>query len=555
MIQLINLKDYFQGQSKNKQYLHAYISKDCLSVLQKPVKSIYNNSNLNLLLQKYLLNEQFIIPTNNYRSLKINNSIFDCAPAYVNRDICQHLFNHSYGNLNDQLLLYKNKPIFLRLNKNQTGGKREYRDYWHIYNYKARIHPFFVDFALRAGLSTLWWNRFFLNFYPIEPGIKETLRKLIDMVRKKKHPVGKMYRFFYGDWFLTRVRKVSLWFMINVLRLIPEPVTQSVANSISFNSIDSEIKESSAQFSSSLRKLTSGSDGPFSGFPALQEFFESSSGSFPLKAKKELIQKLRPKEVKYQIMINGQPETRSVILMNDVDHIYSYLKEQLDEFLEDDPYQFNKLINNIDRVFEKMTNLLSSMITAVTQYDCGIAGFFIQIVAQKSRPDVVVMLIKQIFNVIPTNLRKILLDPNQLGHNIKYGLRGAVDKLKKFPDSLESFFKENIPSIEESKAKEIIRNIKSSIPGKDTFLDIIDRNVVINIEVFIDLFYLVIPLILIFSIIRGYSTDSKEQAIKDSKKSDQEKKMKEPRMGLITIQNHALNIWLIESKKLIDQES
>ena len=31
--------------------------------------------------------------------------------------------------------------------------------------------------------------------------------------------------------------------------------------------------------------------------------------------------------------------------------------------------------------------------------------------------------------------------------------------------------------------------------------------------------------------------------------------MKDPRMGMITIQNHALNIWLIESKKLIDQES
>ena len=202
-----------------------------------------------------------------------------------------------------------------------------------------------------------------------------------------------------------------------------------------------------------------------------------------------------------------------------------------------------------------MTNLLSNMITAVTQYDCGIAGFFIQIVAQKSRPDVVVMLIKQIFNVIPTNLRRILLDPDQLGNNIKYGLRGAVDKLKKFPDSLEKFFKKNIPSIEESKAKKIIRDIKSSMPGKDSVVDMIDKNVVSNVEIFIDLFYLVIPLILIFSIIRGYSADSKEQAIKDSKKTDEEKKMKDPRMGMITIQNHALNIWLIESRKLIEQES
>ena len=83
----------------------------------------------------------------------------------------------------------------------------------------------------------------------------------------------------------------------------------------------------------------------------------------------------------------------------------------------------------------------------------------------------------------------------------------------------------------------------------------IDKNVVSNVETFIDLFYLIIPLILIFSIIRGYSADSKEQAIKDSKKSDEEKKMKEPRMGLINIQNHALYIWLIESKKLIDLES
>lgn len=555
MIQLINLNDYFQQQSKNKQYLHVYISKNCLLALQKPIETEYNNSNLNKLLQKYLLNEHFIVSTNQYQPIKLNNHVFYCAPAYVNQDICQHLFNHSYGNLNGKLLLYQQKPIFLNIKEKQIGGKREHGDYWHLYNYKARIHPFFTDFVLRAGLNSLWWNRFFLNFYPIEEDIKKTLRKLIDMVRKKKHPVGRMYRLFYGDWFLTRVRKLSLWFMVNVLRLIPEPITQSLANSISFNSIDSEIKESNAEFSKSLRKLTSGSGGPFSGFPALQEFFESSSGPFPLKAKKELIQKLKPKEVKYQVMKDGQPDTRSVILMSDVDHLYSYLKGELDEFLTEEPKQFNKLVNNIDKVLEKMTNLLSSMITAVTQYDCGIAGFFIQIVAQKSRPDVVVMLIKQIFSVIPTNLRRILLDPDQLGNNIKYGLRGAVDKLKKFPDSLEKFFKKNIPSIEETKAKKIIRDIKSSLPGKDSVVDIIDKNVVSNVEIFIDLFYLVIPLILIFSIIRGYSADSKEQAIKDSKKTDEEKKMKDPRMGMITIQNHALNIWLIESKKLIDQES
>ena len=198
---------------------------------------------------------------------------------------------------------------------------------------------------------------------------------------------------------------------------------------------------------------------------------------------------------------------------------------------------------------------MSNMITAVTQYDCGATGFLIQIVAQKSRPDVVVMLIKQLFNVIPTNLRKVLMDPDQLGTNIKQCLRGAVTKLKNFPDSLEGFFKKNVPSVEESKVKGIIRNIKSSLPGKDMVIDNIDNNIVSNVETFIDLFYLVIPLILIFCIIRGYSAESKEQAIKESKKSDEEKKMKEPRMGLINIQNHALYIWLIEGKKLIDSES
>ena len=49
-----------------------------------------------------------------------------------------------------------------------------------------------IDFVLRAGLNSLWWNRFFLNFYPIDENIKKTLRKLIDMVRRRKHPVGKI---------------------------------------------------------------------------------------------------------------------------------------------------------------------------------------------------------------------------------------------------------------------------------------------------------------------------------------------------------------------------
>ena len=171
MIQLINLNDYFQQQSKNK-YLPSLLK--IAYRLQKPIETEYNNSNLNQLLQKYLLNEHFIVSTNQYQPIKLNNHVFYCAPAYVNQDICQHLFNHSYGNLNGKLLLYQQKPIFLNIKEKQIGGKREHGDYWHLYNYKARIHPFFIDFVLRAGLNSLWWNRFFLNFYPIEEDIKNS---------------------------------------------------------------------------------------------------------------------------------------------------------------------------------------------------------------------------------------------------------------------------------------------------------------------------------------------------------------------------------------------
>ena len=555
MFQLIDLEKYFQQQSKNKQYLHVYISKMCLPNLSNNIKSEYNNPFMTQLLQQYLLKEHFLTKDNNYVPVISKNKVTPCAYAYINEDICRHLFKHHYGQFNNKLLLLNKKPIFIKVT--QSGGRREHGDYWHLYNYKARIHPLFVDFALRGGLSTLWWNRFFLNFYPIDEGAKNTLRALIDMVRSKKHPVGKMYRFFYSDWFLTRVRSITIWFIINILRFIPEPATQSLAHSIALNSINNDIDDKTKDFSRSLRKLTSGSGGPFSGFPALQEFFEKSKGFLPMKPKKELIEKLRPKEIKYQILKDGQPVTKSVIVMTDVNHLFTYLKGQLDEFLEDNPKQFNKLVKNIDNTLIQMTNLISSIITGVTQYDCGAIGVLVQMIAQKPQPDVVVMFIKQIFNVIPTNLRKVLLDPDQVGNQIKEGLRVTMDTIKKFPDSLEDFFKKNVPSVDPSKVKKLINNIKSTgiTATKDTVAGMIDTYLISNVEHFIELFYLIIPLILIFTIIRGYSYDSQEQAKKEAKKSDEEKKRKDPRMGLVNIQNHSYYIWLIESKKLIDKES
>ena len=87
-------------------------------------------------------------------------------------------------------------------------------------------------------------------------------------------------------------------------------------------------------------------------------------------------------------------KTKCVIQMPDIDNLYVYLKKELDLFVVENPSQFNKLTDNCDAVLAKMTKLMSSIITGVTQFDCGISGFFIQIMAQKSRPDVIVMLLK-----------------------------------------------------------------------------------------------------------------------------------------------------------------
>lgn len=554
MFQLIDLDKYFQQQSKNKQYLHVYISKMCLPNLNNNIKSEYNNPIMTQLLQQYLLKEHFLTKDNNYLPLINKNLNSCCAYAYINQDICRHLFTYHYGRIKNKLLLLNGRPVLLKID--QSGGRREYGDYWHLYNYKARVNPLFVDFASRGGLTSLWWNRLFLNFYPIDEGIKNTLRSFIDMVRNRKHPVGKMYRFFYSDWFLTRVRSITTWFIINVFRFIPEPVTQSLANSIALNTINNDIDDKTKDFSRSLRKLTSGSGGPFSGFPALQEFFKKSKGFLPMKPKKELIERLRPREIKYKILKDGRPITRSVIVMTDVNNLFTYLKGQLDEFLEDNPRQFNKLVKNIDNVLIQMTNLISSIITGITQYDCGAIGALVQMIAQKPQPDLVVMFIKQIFNIIPTNLRKVLLDQDQVGKQIKEGLQVTMNTIKKFPDSLEDFFKKNVP-VDPAEIKKLINNIKSTgiTDTKDTIAGMIDTYLIKNVENFIDLFYLIVPLILIFTIIRGYSYDSEEQAKKDSKKTDEEKKRKDPRMGLINIQNHSYYIWLIESKKLIDSKS
>ena len=319
------------------------------------------------------------------------------------------------------------------------------------------------------------------------------MNKIIDMARDKNHPLGIIYRLFNDDWLLTRVRKVTLWFIINAFRLFPEPVTQSIATSIALNSINDELQFSINEFSKSLGKLIYGSGVPFSDFEALKLFFEPTEGFLPLKAKKGLLERLKPRKLKYDIIKDGKKITKDVILMPDVKHLYTYLKGELNDFLVDEPSQFNKLINNIERVLEKATNLLSSLITAAVQYDCGAVGFGIQILAEKSRPDIIVMLLQQMFAVIPSSIRRLLLDREIIGDTISHGLRKTVDHMNDFPDSLEGFFKKNVPSIDQSKIKEAIQNLKSMMYGKDIAVGFIDRVLVSNVEKFVNLFYLIVP--------------------------------------------------------------
>lgn len=553
MIQLINLEDYFQQQSKTKKYIHVYINQECLPFLLFKITTIKNNPSMTELLQRYLVEEDFIVENNQYQPYIIKDNVYQCALAYINEDIGRHLFKYKYGHYQGKLILYNQKPFLTK--KRQSGGRREFEDFWHIYNYQARINPLFVNFATNMGLTSLWWNRLFIYLSPLDDEIKTPILEIIKKLRSKKHPLGKMFRLFNGDWFLTRVRKVFTWFIINIFRLIPEPATQSVSNSIALNSINNELEDNIKDFSKTLRKFISGSGIPFHGFSVLEEFFEPSKGFLPIRAKKGLIEKLKPKLLKYQVAKNGESVTKEVILMPDVKHLYSYIKSGLNEFVLEDTKQFNKLIISIEKVIEKMTNLFSSLITSAVQYDSGLAGFAIQILAQKSRPDLVVMFIKQIFAIIPTNLRKLILDREQIADSISHGLRKAINILKDFPDSLEDFFKKNVPSIEPSKIKEIINNIKGLLVGKDLVTDSLEKYLVTNVEKFIDLYYLIVPLILVLSIIRGYAYQSRQLFLQNKKKSAEEKKKKDPKMGLMNIQNHTYLIWLIESKKLIESES
>ena len=114
MFQIIDLEKYFQQQSKNKQYLHVYISKMCLPNLSNNIKSEYNNPFMTQLLQQYLLKEHFLTKDNNYVPVISKNKVTPCAYAYINEDICRHLFKHHYGQFNNKLLLLNKKPIFIK---------------------------------------------------------------------------------------------------------------------------------------------------------------------------------------------------------------------------------------------------------------------------------------------------------------------------------------------------------------------------------------------------------------------------------------------------------
>ena len=598
-------KNYINDNSIIDVYISSNVSnyiKNNFNIKKRINKNNPNNENT-INIYNYLVEEKYINDKNNYFIIKptydINKNIYLVSKASINYEILYFLIYNNCGIIRNQnqnqIILYNKKPLLIfynnenneikktlkktlknkfkfkktefknskkiiqnSLNHNynhndkinnskQKGGLRE--DYFHLYNYQKRVNPFFLDGALRGSLIGLRMQKIALFFTPMDSQTKNLIYSSINSLLDKNSIPGKLFRFFYGDWYLTRVRDMGLWFLINIFRIIPNPVTQSIASSIALNSMKLDLEEKNNKFILSLRKFMFGRKGLFNGCDFLKNFFEKNKdGILPIRATDTLVKYISPKLLPYKT--SKDSETKTIFIMEDIDHLFFYMKTELDSFIVKNPSKLQFLNESAENLLNSMIELLSILMTFFTQLDCGINGFLLQLIATKTKPEIVIVFLKQFLKLIPKTIRQILIN-RENGDNINSMFDKTKETIKNFPDNLEDFFK-NIEGVNIQDIKKISTDIKNSgaLTGKDTLTDIIDNIFIKQIKGFVEVFYLIVPLLLIVGIIRDYNARAIKQAEINKKKSDEEKKQKNPKLGLAKIQMHTYNIWLIEIQKI-----
>ena len=176
--------------------------------------------------------------------------------------------------------------------------------------------------------------------------------------------------------------------------------------------------------------------------------------------------------------------------MEDIDHLFFYMKTELDSFIIKNPSKLQFLNESAENLLNSMIELLSILMTFFTQLDCGINGFLLQLIATKTKPEIVIVFLKQFLKLIPKTIRQILIN-RENGDNINSMFDKTKETIKNFPDNLEDFFK-NIEGVNIQDIKKISTDIKNSgaLTGKDTLTDIIDNIFIKQIKGFVEVFYL-----------------------------------------------------------------
>lgn len=518
------------------------------------------------------------IPIIDYHFIIKNDKIIDIyCEIIISKSLLLYLYKNNFGKYNNNLVIIDNKPFINNFNTIQRGGEKD-----------DIILPFYPNLIYRVSLISLGIQRILINFLPADKKVRDVLKSGISMIRDKKTPLGKMFKFFYGDWFLIRFGGVMNSLILSILRVAPDPsgTTQTLSSSISLYNANNGLQTKIDNFKVCLDNLIGSRRNLFSSFSVLNEFFDEDKTSiFKIKANKKLIDFLKPKYIKYNIESNdiiedespeknkkkslrkslfksiskftfkkGKPKVavKYVYKMNEINKLFVYLKTELDLFLTKKKKNYIRLTTNIDKLLDAIAELLGAIMTFLLQFDCNISSFLIEIVAKKANPVYVFEIIKHIFKLIPSNIKSLILDKSALSEKLKKGADKLIETLIQFPSNL----KENINKKENSerdirKKKEKNKKIddfskqleESGFKDiKDTLLSFINKTLIPKVYEVIDLFYILIPLILILSIIRSYNykvLENKESHISPN------------RLGLLKLQNVASSIWLIEINKIV----
>lgn len=250
-------------------------------------------------------------------------------------------------------------------------------------------------------------------------------------------------------------------------------------------------------------KFTGGGDNPIE--KLLSEFFEIDMVSFPpFKIKEDFKSNLQSQDIMFSYDTpQHYNDINSINIMTPLDNMMQKIEYVVSNFISEpnNKDSVDKLCNISNEMIEKIAGIISSLITNTLQYDGSIVGTMFEMILTNCRGDKVYEIIKQMLRIVPINVTSLLVDPTKA----KTIINDIIDDMYVFIATQPDVFIKSIKSTFDELELSFLDSISDIFETfginaiKTQFNELLKTKIKDTILSTIDILYLMIPMLVIFT--------------------------------------------------------